>query len=292
MESNGERDRSLEKMIKRRLEQANTAPMPALDGLSPNELHKILYSTFEQSCPLQYRPAIPDEVIEQIPFYKLFREYLDRISEAGELKLTARGNLPRKFCKEMYGLGIIKEEYIESGLIKLNREADSMVLSNLKIIGNLSGITKKRNNKLSLTKKGEKLYQPDRQFDLFRSLFETNIFKFNLGYHDGYPQESGVQQVLPFTLHLLLKYGKKQREIEFYVDKNLKAFPRLLMHFGNDWSAPESQFRNCYKVRTFERCLKYYGLVDMETEQIPKQWDDKVKVVATDIYKKVFEIRE
>jgi len=292
MESNGERDRSLEKMIKRRLEKAKAAPVPALDGLSPNEVHHILYNTFEESCPLQYRPAIPDEVIEQIPFYKLFREYLDRISEAGELKLTAKGNLPRKFCKEMYGLGIIKEEYIESGLVKLNREADSLVLSNLKVIGNLTGITKKRNNKLSLTKKGRELYQPDRQFDLFRDLFETNIFKFNLGYHDGYPQESGVQQVLPFTLYLLLKYGKEQREIEFYVDKNLKAFPRLLMHFGSDWSAPESQFRNCYKIRIFARCLDYYGFVDMETEQIPKQLDDKVMIEATDLFEKVFEIRK
>lgn len=107
MESNGERDRSLENIIKRRPEKANASPRPALDELSPNEMHQLLYNTFKENCPIRYRPAIPNEVIEQVPFYSLFRKYLDRSSEAGELKLTAKGNLPRKFCKEMYGWMVV-----------------------------------------------------------------------------------------------------------------------------------------------------------------------------------------
>jgi len=282
----------LQQKINEYMDEVNSLPRKEMDNLSTQDMFFILHKTFEDGSPIQFKPAISNEIIEQIPFYILFRKYLDKINDETQLKLTARGNLPRKICLELYDTGIIKEEMIEKGIVKLNKEADSVVMQNLKIIGLLSGITKKRNNKISLTKMGKDLYGSKDQSPLFRKVFETNAFKFNLGYHDGYPQESQVQSVIGYTIYLLLKYGKEKRDITFYVDKNLEAFPQLPDDFGSNWSTPKESYSRCYHIRIFERFLSYYGFVLIDQERIRGMIDGKIEIRATDLFRKVLEIKK
>ncbi len=273
--------------VRREMEGNNASPVADFEGLSPNEMSQLLYRPLEEGSPVQYESAVTNETLGKLPFFRLFRIYLEQIDKEGELKLTARGNLPRKLVRGLYETKLIPEDVIESGIVKLNKEADSIVIQNLKLIGDLSGITKRRNNKLSLTKKGENWYHSEKQFELFKQIFETNILKFNLGYHDGYPQEGGVQQVLPYTLYLLLKFGGEQRTAAFYGEKVLTAFPHLLRSFGTGWSPPEDQFQRCYRVRTHERCLAYYGFVEVQGER----FSDDIQLRDTELLRKTFQLR-
>ena len=121
-------DKELE-MLQRKLDefmaQENSRPRSEMDNLSPNDMSRILYQTFEDNSPIRLKTAgIKEEVMENIPFLKLMFAFLNKLNASGEMKLTPKGNLPRKWCLELYNLGIIKEEAIEKGIVKLNKEGD------------------------------------------------------------------------------------------------------------------------------------------------------------------------
>ena len=281
--------KAIQAELDKQMEEANSRPVEEMDNLSPNDMFQILNFTFGDASPVGFKKTISEATLDAIPFLKLFHEYLQIIEDAKELKLTTRGNLPRKVCLDLYGKKIIPEDSIESGLVKLSKEGDSAVLQNLKILGDLTGITKKRNNKLSLTKKGEKLFQPDQKESLFKELFITNCKKFNLGYYDGYPQKAGVQKTFGYTLYLLLKYGDKKRSLNFYSQKNLTAFPFELNFFDDRWGTPERKYENCLGIRIFGRFLKFYGLVDYEYKF--SFGNDQTYIQVPPLFHEVFEIR-
>ena len=206
--------------------QKTNGPRPEMDGLSPDDMFQILYHTLEESSPICLSDSLNGEtLIESIPFLKLMFYYLNHIDSVGELKLTAKGNLPRKLVLDLYDQKIIQEELVEKGIIKLNKETDSIFIQNVKIIGLISGLTKKRNGKMSLTAKGRKLLKEP--FKLFELVFLTYAQKFNWGYHDGYFEEGGVQSTFGFLLYLLIQYGQDERESLFYSQKHATAFPMI-----------------------------------------------------------------
>ena len=291
MENEDDMMKALQEELNKKMNEINSSPVEEMDNLSPTDMYHILNFTFEEVSPIGFKKTISNAVLDEIPFLTLFRSYLTVILESKELKLTTRGNLPRKVCLDLYGKGLIKEDPIESGFVKLSKEADSVVLQNLKIFGELTGITKKRNNKISLTKKGMKLFKPDQKEALFKALFITHCKRFNLGYHDGYPQEVGVQKTFGFTLYLLLRYGNEKRKLDFYTKKSLLAFPFELNNFKDSWSTPEKKYHNCYQIRIFRYFLKHYNFVDYNPHNFLLK-EDNSELQITSLFAGVFELRK
>jgi len=285
--------KALQKELDKKVAAMNTTPNPEIDHLSPNDMFQILYHTFGSDSPVGFKKQKKLDHILNVPFLKLLIEFLLIVEKAGELKLTLRGNLPRKICFELYGKGIIKEENIESGIVKLAKEQDSIVLQNIKLLSGLCNLTKKRNNKLSLTSNGKRILKEEKFEALFTTVFQANYQKFNLGYHDGYPESIGLQNIFGYTVYLLLQYGQEFRDLEFYADKNLIAFPMLLEDFKKDnWSTPEEQYMNCYKIRIFSRFLDYYGLVEIQKERNRATFKEHIRLSATSLFRELFEIRK
>lgn len=282
---------ALQEALNRKMAEMNSRPLEDIDNLSPIDMHQILYNTFGEESPIAFKEIRSNSILDKIPILNLFEKYLNIIKEAKELKLTTRGNLPRKICFELYGTKIIKEDLIESGIVKLSKEEDSIVLQNLKIIGDLSRLTKKRNNKISLTQKGLKLLTAERRFELLKTIFKTNYEEFNLGYHDGYSQKVGVQRTFGYTLYLLLRYGEERRELNFYAKKNLLAFPFELDNFEERWSNQEDQYENCLGIRIFERFMNYYGLIDYHNERYSRR-EGKTELQTTPLFRAMFELRK
>ncbi len=283
--------KKLQEELNRRMMDYNSISMVEIDNLSPLDMQQILYNTFGEESPIGFKEVITQQTLDNIPFLVLFEEYLNVIKNAKELKLTTRGNLPKKVCLDLYSKGLIKEYAIESGITKLSKEADSIVLQNFKIIGNLTGITKKRNNKISVTKKGNKLLESGKRNELFREIFTTNCKRFNLGYHDGYAPEVGVQGTFGFTLYLLLRYGQERRELNFYTKKSLLAFPFELENCEGKWSSPEDQYESCLGIRIFERFLNFYGLIDYH-KKIRYDSEKNTELQTTKIFESIFELRK
>ncbi|MBK8502868.1 MAG: hypothetical protein IPL46_11995 [Saprospiraceae bacterium] len=277
--------------LKEELGNIDLYPREDLDHLSPVDMDNILYFTFDEVSPVGFRDSIDSKVLDQIPFLSLALEYFAIIKANEKIKLTKRGNLPRKVCLDLYETGIIKEDYIEKGYIKLNKEGDLVAIQNVKIIGLLSGLTKKRKNEISFTARGEKLLGIGSRKDLLDVLFRTNCQKFSLGFHDGYSQHAVMQDIFCYTLYLLLRYGDEKRPAEFYAEKNLMAFPNYLNHFRDGWSSQKDQFRTCYEIRVLERFLKYYDFVEYDNKRSPLSSIEPVYVKTTEIFREVFELK-
>jgi len=249
----------INKYAKKLMHDINNRAAGEFEGYSPFEMHHIIYDTYGSNSPIQILDLNEDQY-KGIPILNHIKFLAKLIGDAGELKLTAKGNLPPKVVVEIYNQGFYKNKYIESGIVKLRSEEDSMEISLLKILLLFSGLVKKRNNKLSITKSGAKILNDNNC--LLKLILETFCSKYNWAYCDLFGDNKIGQLGHGFSVILLNKYGSEVRSDRFYADKYFHAFPDILT--GLPPESFKDAFVSCYSVRTFDRFLKIFGLIDME----------------------------
>jgi hypothetical protein len=123
----------VQKIIDEIMLKQNSTINRDFDGYSPMEMHQILNFPFSDTCPIQMR-KFSNEAYEQIPIFNLAKYLISQIVKVGELKLTKTSALPTKIVYELYEQGFYKEKYIEKGLVKLYKEADSFSVSLTRIL--------------------------------------------------------------------------------------------------------------------------------------------------------------
>jgi hypothetical protein len=268
-------------------ENYNHEPHPDLDGLSPTHMNLLLYHTFEPESPLVF-PERDAAVYDQVPLLKQVRYLLGIVNEQNELRLTKTGSLPVKVVKDMYNQGFIKDELIEAGFYTVARENKCPSIELTRILCEISGLTKKRNGKLSLTKRAEKMM--DKPAALFRQLFQTFAGKFNWAYFDGYGQHPLGQFGVGYSLYLTSKYGAKMRPAEFYAEKYFKALPDMAGYVeGSFYTSQEEVAFRCYSTRTFRRFMDYVGIIRIKKET--NEITGKISLCKTPLYDQVIEFR-
>ncbi len=90
--------KALQEELNRKMEDINLTPTVHMDNLLSIDMHHILNSTSESNSPIGFKEKIDDEILEQITILNLSILYLNIIDHQKELKLTPKGNLPRKIC--------------------------------------------------------------------------------------------------------------------------------------------------------------------------------------------------
>ncbi|MEX0881965.1 MAG: hypothetical protein WDZ72_00695, partial [Cyclobacteriaceae bacterium] len=118
--------------------------------------HAILHFTFEESSPISLH-KLEAKDYKKIPLLNQVKYLAKLIEDKGELKLTKLGFLPMNVVADIYDLGIIKDKYFERRSPKQLREADVPAITLSRILLIISGLVKKRSNKLSLTKLGQNI---------------------------------------------------------------------------------------------------------------------------------------
>lgn len=269
-------------------------PLSECEGYSRNDMKRIVHEIFKENSIIRFQKKIDSDILNRINFLLQCEYFLNYVKESEEIKLTNHGYLPPKFVKELYNKNYLDDELIGSGLVKLRKEKDSMIINLTKIIVELSGLTKKRNNRISLTIKGNKLLND--RVELFKTLFETFILKFNWAYYDGYGYHSSIQTGVGFSLILLKKYGNLEKKDYFYVEKFRKTFPKLIEEFDQIYLpilSSEEQLRRCYSLRTFDRFLKYFNLIKLRRETAKNiKVIENIYISTTEIFDKIFIIEE
>ena len=257
----------------------NNSPIEDFEGFSSADMNYLVYDAFSADSPFQIKKNIPDKILDQIPFLLQIEYLLHRINDLGELKLTAKGFLPTTLVKEIYDLGLIKDYAIEHGITKLYAETSSQPINLTRLITELAGFTKKRYNKLTLTKTWRDKLLKKRRQDIFIQTFSTFAQKFNWGYFDLYSSQATGTVGFAFSLYLLSKYGANERQDSFYSEKYLKAFPSLIDLFKDDkWVTDINRsFNSCYSIRTFDRFLDYFNLIKIRSEG--RQYLDSKKFI-------------
>ncbi len=265
----------------------NNSPMDDFLGLSPSEIHELVYDTFGEKSPVQFRDDIGDETLDQIPLFRIAEEFLKIIYRDKQIKLTPLGALPKKVMVELYDKRFLLDEHIESGLTKLWKEDDCIAIKSARLTAELAGLVKKTNGKLTLTKTGTKLLETNNRLQIFKQFFKAFTEKFSWSYNDGYPEEPIGQLAWAFSIIILDKFGDQPQYIELYADKYLKAFPIFITLFEHSYTTPERQFYRCYGVRTYDRFFLWFGFMTVEKQKSYFDIDtDKFK--RTELVRRIF----
>lgn len=275
----------LQQHLDKIMHEENTRPRAAFQGYSSTEMNHILYDTFGDSSPMKLK-RMDDLDYQRMPLFRLIWHLMHVLLEQKELKLTQKGYLPVKIVSELYNSNDIEERYIKPGLYKLYKETDSTHIHLTHILLKLSGLTKKRSNKLSLTNKGKKAL--DDKHELFRIILEVFTKKFNWAYFDGYGDNQVGQLGYGFSLILLSFYGQKERDVNFYGKKYFEAFPQLLEEVVPTYARLKEYAGKCYAYRTFEHFMKFFGLVTLREEGM--FMDKELYIKKSEIFDKLFKI--
>jgi hypothetical protein len=278
--------KDIQKQIDQLMREQNNRSIPDFEDYSPFEMHLILNFPFEPNSPIILQKLADQDYLES-PIFKLVKYYLDLIKNKGEIKLTAKEFLPTKVVQEMYNQGFLEEYQFSSGISKLYKESDSLTINFTRHLVELAGLTKKRNSRISLTKVGEKIAFDSQK--LFELIFKTMTQKFSWAYYDHYEDEQIGQLGFGFSLILLAKYGAEKRLDYFYSEKYFKAFPHFLKSITPTYGTVEQYTGDCYSVRTFERFMNYFGLIEIEKQG--KMLDRKSFIVKTELFDKLIKVR-
>lgn len=265
--------------ISRRL---NQAPVSAFLGLSPDQMHRTIYSPFRFNTDFVFFNDKNPSRLEEIPLLNQALYFLNRVKDAKQMKATQKGNLPRAFVRELH------KKFFKNELFSFtpNNEQDCPQAERLKHLLMMSGFLKKRLNKYSLTKRGENVLKTPSE--LYLNLFYTLANKFNWGYLDRYPQFQIIQNALAFNLLLLLKKASNwvpNKELGRFF---LEAFPMIQNEANQNWGDAEDQVMNCFSLRFLERFALPMGLIEIDKKGI--YFDKNVHCRTSSFFKENIEI--
>lgn len=273
---------------------SNFEPLDDFEGLTPHEMHGLLYFPFDkEKSPLVFDPDAARDSLIEIRLVKDVTSFLQQVREGQPLKLTQKGNLPRKLCREMVAEGLVEgvmdQEWFEKNPIM--KEADSYYVHFLNVLGHLAGLTRSAKGRMCLTRKAEDLVDSDSPAVLYRHLFVAYTRKVNWAYFDRYPEAWLVQAGFGFTIRLVQVHGDVPRRASFYTDKLVTAFPGVVDEFPDTGSiSGRERFGWCYDARALERFLERFGLVDIHRRSDLRASDHE-EVVKTDLIDRIFEWR-
>lgn len=247
----------------RYMQQRNRAPIGDFHGLSPDQMHCFLRFPFTSPQWVTF----PDRLGTQpaAPILTLFDLMTEAIGEKG-LKATAKGNLPRKFCREAAMRYWGEETYRENTRFGgINKEEDFVDLNVTRRVAELAGLIRKYKGRFILSRDCRTLLADAGPAGIYPRLFRAYVQKFNWGYRDRYPEILFIQHAFLFTLYLLARYGDSWRPQVFYEDGFLGAFPMILNEVETTpFFTAEQEVRSCYTLRTLVRFAGFLGLAEVE----------------------------
>lgn len=244
-------------------EQRNRNPIDEFQGLSPELMHRMLHFPFA-SPDLVLFPDVLD-TSPTAPILTLFEMLVEAIGETG-LKPTAKGNLPRKVCREAaltyWGEEVYREKTRFGGI---NREEDFMDLHVARLVAELAGLVRKYKRRFILSRNCRALLAGKGLAALYPQMLKAYAEQFNWSYRDRYPELRFIQTAFLFTLYLLARVGDTWRPHEFYEDSFLRAFPMVLDEVSqHPVFSPEEEVRRCYTWRTLVHFAGFFGLAAVE----------------------------
>lgn len=244
-------------------QQQNRRQLDEFHGLSPEQMHQVLNFPFASPELVRF-PEVLDAT-PTAPILTLFKLLTDAIGEQG-LKPTAKGNLPRNFCREAalaYWGEQRHQEKTRYGGINGERDFDDLHVTRLAT--ELAGLIRKYKGQFILSRDCRRLLAGDGMTAIYSKLFMAYVEQFNWAYRDGYPELRFIQSAFLFTLYLLTRYGDIWRSQVFYEDEFLRAFPMLLDEVpSSQVFAPDETVRHAYTWRSLMHFAGFLGLATLE----------------------------
>jgi hypothetical protein len=244
-------------------QQQNRRQLDEFHGLSPEQMHRMLNFPFASLELVRISEVV--DANPAAPILSLFKLLTDTIGNQG-LKPTAKGNLPRNFCREAALIYWGEQRYQEKTRFGgINREDDFTDLHVTRLVAELAGLIRKHKGRFILSRDCRRLLSDGGLAAIYPRLFRAYVEQFNWAYRDNYPELRFIQSAFLFTLHLLTRYGDARQSQVFYEDVFLRAFPMLLDEVPpSPVFSPDDEVRSCYTWRTLVHFAGFLGLAMVE----------------------------
>ncbi len=245
------------------MNQRNQRPIDEFHGLSPEQMHFVLNRPFAAPQLVTFPEKL--DSLPEAPILSLFNLLVEGVGEKG-LKPTAKGNLPRNFCREAaqaYWDAETYKKHTRHG--QINKEEDFFELHVARVVAELAGLIRKYKGRFILSRDCRQLLATEGTTAIYPRLLRTYVEQFNWGYWDGYDEIPFIQHSFLFTLYLLSRYGNDWQSSDIYEDLVLNAFPSVIDEMEcSAYTTPEQQFRSCYTLRVMKRFAAFMGLAVVE----------------------------
>lgn len=132
----------------------------------------------------------------------------------------------------------------------------------------MCGWIKKRHNKFSLTRKGQRIVNKRFEPNDFLHLLKSYMFKFNWAFRDLYPPLSIIQQSVIFSCYLLHKKAGTFIHTDELGECFNRAYPMVLdaLEGYPAIDSPEQTVRDAFALRFVKHFCEYFGLVEIRRE--------------------------
>ena len=259
------------------MQQRNQQPQENFQGLSSEQVHRMLHFPFDTPEFFNYPETLSIE--PEAPILTLIQLITNAIDEKG-LKATAKGNLPQKLCKEAiveYRKCLTKDDYLH--WMTINKEADFSDLHTTRIVLELSGLLRKTKGRFFLTKKYLQLVRQSGKAGLYPLILKTYCRKFNWGYRDGFEEIPFIQHSFLFSIYLLNLHGNDWVPFLIYEDYFLHAFPMVIEEaMSRPYTSSEEVVRICFDLRVLNRFLHFLGLARIEIIPSDKLFSKELQI--------------
>jgi hypothetical protein len=248
---------------------AAMAPPQVEGGFTGVEIQSLLLAPFAADSPLRLDTSPPEAAVESTPLVRDCLRYLRLLDEEAPLKLTQKGNLPRRFLARLIQVDALGEPWWWEYRAPKN-ESDAARATLLRSLSGQAGLTRKRHGKLDLTRRGrghaEGTQTPGALYGL---LVERYTTKYNWAYPDRLPESRWLQAGFWYTLYLLQQHGNEPRPATFYAERFMLAFPFALDDFPpNPYSTQQESLARAYEWRVLLGfCLEFgFALADVSRD--------------------------
>jgi len=270
----------------------NSEPVDDFLGLSPEQMHKVLYCPLdEMNDIIWFKSSFERSLIEDVPVVKKTTLLIKLLGKAGEAKATQNGYLPKKIvntiCEKPFDNYTVQSEEYELEVLSLRYTVTDC------------GWMKKKSGKFSLTKKGKLIFNKGFTNADYITLLKYWMKKFNWSFRDGHSPCPIVQQASVFLLYLLNRKAVELIPAEHITQLFIRAFPIALEEFGSEamefkvtqsQKSPEELLASILRLRFLERFAQYFGLIDYVIDETLSYFErnENAQVKTTKLFNEVF----
>jgi hypothetical protein len=275
--------------LERAAAEYNRRPHPDLGGLSPEQMDRLLRGDWFTSGPLRVNSDVPPGDVLDADLVVNARTFLAAVQQAGGVRATAAGNLPRKFVGEM-----LERLRFPSGHVREIRkfhkainEHDVLVVHALRVVLEVAKLIRRARGRFVLRPAARELLPEAKAATLYLRLFRTVFREFSLAYLDTFgPEAPSLQHTVAFSLYRVSVTAREWRDPE-QLAKEI-VLPEVYAELTNPhWDAAAS----LSIVQRVLLPLQWFGLLERKDLPPTEPYDRPYEVRKTRLFDRLIEFR-
>ena len=273
-------EEELQAAIQAFMDERQSQPTADFQGLSPDQVHQLIYSPFDYPELLQW--SVDESLLDCSPFVTMAKSLLTRLQQ-GDIKLTAKGNLPPAEVRAIVAASGLDDPY--EG--KIRSEDDVMSVQVMRMFMNSSSLTRVQKGRLQLTKKGATRLDKSDWSPIFEEWSKLALTRLTWGAPEDSAELPDMRIVSAFMLWLLRVHGDAWQSDEFYYQGVITAFPNLLQDPSS--KSENLRLRFAFNWRTLH-ILHWLGLLEYQTDLVepgPPGATDGPNIRATPLLREI-----